>query len=106
MDDHVLIEIMFGRRPFMSSRRADRGTLEMLGKAAKNLAKDVVEGKAELDKIIWGILFSTLDKNGEHFGPGTATLPEAKRVKVQELLRESGFNPEQFCVKIHTLQKN
>ena len=104
MDDQVLSEPMLAQRPFMSTRRAIRGTRGMLGQEAVNEKKLAEEGFLELRKTVWGIEMQTPDKDGDHFGAGSATLPRLKLEKCKKIFQDPSLDPGTRHILLHTVQ--
>ncbi len=85
----------------MSAERGRRGARALLGKASANEKKHAVEGMPEFEKIIWGLVMSSLDVEGGHRGPGTITLPPLKIEKCRTIFRDPEFDPGVRRLRIH-----
>ena len=84
MDDTVLIEPLLGVRPWMASCTVEDCTRNTLGPSTLNEEKDLIEGKFEVEKLIWGLNYNT--------EKGTRSLPAVKLEKASHLLHLPHFD--------------
>ena len=84
MDDTVLIEPLLGVRPWMASCIVEECTRNTLGPSTLNEEKDLIEGKFEVEKLIWGLNYNT--------AKGTRSLPAVKLEKASHLLHLPEFD--------------
>ena len=68
----------------MSSRALERGMKQLLGAGALNKEKKVEEGRFEVEKLCWGLLFQTERE--------TLRLPEVKVSKIRVLAANPHFD--------------
>eukprot|EP00972_Heterocapsa_arctica_P012184 1786700-Heterocapsa_arctica.AAC.1 len=84
MDDLVLVEPDLGLRPRQSEDAAEDSIKQVLGKGALNHKKKDLEGRPEQEKLIWGLLYSTVDES--------VSMPLPKVEKAYHLLNQPCFD--------------
>lgn len=96
MDDGILIEPAIHGRSAASMTAYVHGLKALLGNDAVNKDKHEEEGKFEVERIVWGILYNT--------EKCTRALPRAKLLKAELLLQESVYDFGSKVVTLHDLQ--
>ena len=84
MDDLVVIEPLLGVRGWMSLGLAEALITKLMGPAALNITKDLAEGRLEVGKTTWGLLYNTEDL--------TRALPAPQLEKAAHLLHRTDFD--------------
>lgn len=97
MDDTILIEPMLGVRPWMATVAVEECTRNTLGPSTLNEEKDVLEGKFEVEKLVWGLSYNT--------ERGTRSLPPVKLEKAARLLHLSEFDHGNYKVPLKLVQE-
>ena len=97
MDDTILIEPMLGVRPWMATVAVEECTRNTLGPSTLNEEKDVLEGKFEVEKLVWGLSYNT--------ERGTRSLPPVKLEKAAHLLHLSEFDHGNYKVPLKLVQE-
>ena len=97
MDDTVLIEPLLGVRPWIASATAEECTRNTLGPATLNEEKDLIEGKFEVEKLIWGLNYNT--------AAGTRSLPPVKLEKASHLLHLQEFDHGNRLIPLKLMQE-
>jgi len=104
MDDQVLVEPYLGVRPFLSNQAATEVTIGILWEGATNEEKDAVEGTPTTSKMVWGVLMTSTDRDGRHWGTGTASLSAAKLHKNLMVFLDRSLDPGNQRIPILTVQ--
>ena len=97
MDDTILIEPMLGARPWMAMATAEQCTRNALGPKTLNEEKDLVEGRLEVEKLIWGLNYNT--------ERGTRALPAVKLEKASHLLHLPEFDHGNTQIPLKLIQE-
>ncbi|CAE7256585.1 unnamed protein product [Symbiodinium microadriaticum] len=97
VDDNVVIEPWVGLRPWVAGEVYELGVQMMLGEAAVNREKDLIEGPFRTFQTVWGL------------DMGTATeeihLPERRILKGANLLSEGAFEYGNKDITVRTVQR-
>ena len=83
VDDNVLVEPWVGLRPWAAAEVYEAGVQKLLGRAAVNQEKDLIEGPFRTFQTVWGLNVET-SKEEVH-------LPERRILKGASLLSEACF---------------
>ena len=97
MDDTILIEPLLGVRPWMASCTVEECTRNTLGPSTLNEEKDVIEGRFEVEKLIWGLNYNT--------EKGTRSLPAVKLEKASHLLHLPEFDHGNRRIPLRLIQE-
>ena len=84
VDDNVLVEPFVGLRPWVAAEVYEAGVKTLLGDAAINREKDVVEGQFRTFQTVWGLDIETVSEE--------VHLPERRILKGASLLSEACFD--------------
>ena len=84
VDDNVLVEPFVGLRPWVAAEVYEAGVKTLLGDAAINREKDVVEGQFRTFQTVWGLDVETISEE--------VHLPERRILKGASLLSEACFD--------------
>ena len=96
VDDCVLVEPAVGLRPWVSASCYD-GVKLMLGSAAVNEEKNLVEGVFRHEQTVWGL---TMNSKTE-----LASLPARRIEKGAHLLAHHAFDYDMVCLTLRQLQQ-
>ncbi|CAE6959396.1 unnamed protein product [Symbiodinium sp. CCMP2592] len=83
VDDNVLVEPLVGLRPWVASEVYELGVKTLLGDAAVNREKDLVEGPFRTFQTVWGLDMDTATEE--------IHLPERRILKGAHLLSDGAF---------------
>ncbi|CAE7205713.1 unnamed protein product [Symbiodinium sp. CCMP2592] len=83
VDDNVLVEPLVGLRPWVASEVYELGVKTLLGDAAVNREKDLVEGPFPTFQTVWGLDMDTATEE--------IHLPERRILKGAHLLSDGAF---------------
>ena len=97
MDDSILIEPLLGIRPWIATSTVEECTRNTMGPATLNEEKDLVEGKLEVEKLIWGLHYDT--------EKGTRSLPPVKLEKASHLLHLPEFDHGNKTIPLKLVQE-
>ena len=97
VDDAILVEAAVGLRPWVSASCYEKGVKLMLGDAAVNEEKDVIEGTFKDEQVIWGLVMNT--------STNTVALPERRILKGAHLLTEPEFEAGCYSLRLRQLQQ-
>ena len=86
-----------GLRPWVSSEVYEEGVRLMLGDAAVNAEKDLIEGAYKEEQCIWGLMINT--------NLGRAFLPERRILRGAYLLADNEFDPGEKKLTLKQLQQ-
>eukprot|EP00435_Cladocopium_sp_Y103_P056630 s604_g19.t1 len=97
VDDCILVEPQIGLRPWVSAEVFEAGVTQMLGEAAINKDKDVIEGEFRTVQTVWGVVMDTQTE--------TAMLPERRIQKGASLVADANFDFGMKTLCLRDLQR-
>eukprot|EP00435_Cladocopium_sp_Y103_P076123 s50_g77.t1 len=97
VDDCILVEPQIGLRPWVSAEVFEDGVTQMLGAAAINRDKDVIEGEFRTVQTVWGVVMDTQAE--------TAMLPERRIQKGAALVSDVNFDHGMKTLRLKDLQR-
>ena len=97
VDDNVLVEPWIGLRPWVAGEVYEAGVKLMLGEAAVNREKDLVEGPFRTFQTVWGLDMDTATEE--------IHLPERRILKGANLMCEAAFEYGSKDLTVRTLQR-
>ena len=97
VDDNVLVEPMVGLRPWAASEVYELGVKTLLGEAAVNREKDLIEGPFRTFQTVWGLDMDTATEE--------IHLPERRIVKGATLLNEPAFEYGNKDLTVRAVQR-
>ena len=97
VDDNVVIEPWVGLRPWVAGEVYELGVQMMLGEAAVNREKDLIEGPFRTFQTVWGLDMDTATEE--------IHLPERRILKGANLLSEGAFEYGNKDITVRTVQR-
>ncbi|CAE7377685.1 unnamed protein product, partial [Symbiodinium necroappetens] len=97
VDDNVLIEPWVGLRPWVAGEVYEAGVTTLLGKAAVNRDKDMIEGPFRTFQTVWGLDMETASEE--------IHLPERRILKGANLLCEPAFEYGSKDITVRAIQR-
>ncbi|CAE7711474.1 unnamed protein product, partial [Symbiodinium microadriaticum] len=97
VDDNVLVEPLVGLRPWVASEVYELGVKTLLGDAAVNLEKDLIEGPFRTFQTVWCLDMDTATEE--------IHLPERRILKGATLLNEPAFEYGNKDLTVRAVQR-
>ena len=97
VDDNVLVEPLVGLRPWVASEVYELGVKTLLGEAAVNREKDLIEGPFRTFQTVWGLDMDTATEE--------IHLPERRILKGAHLLNDGAFEYGCKDLTVRTVQR-
>ncbi|OLP75601.1 hypothetical protein AK812_SmicGene44576 [Symbiodinium microadriaticum] len=97
VDDNVLVEPLVGLRPWVASEVYELGVKTLLGDAAVNQEKDLIEGLFRTFQTVWGLDMDTATEE--------IHLPERRILKGATLLNEPAFEYGNKDLTVRAVQR-
>ncbi|CAE7778356.1 unnamed protein product [Symbiodinium sp. CCMP2592] len=97
VDDNVLVEPWIGLRPWVAGEVYEAGVKMLLGEAAVNREKDLVEGPFRTFQTVWGLDMDTATEE--------VHLPERRILKGAHLLSDAAFEYGSKDITVRAVQR-